>query len=88
MEIAIKKITNTIRRQYECFKLIARCNKIFSEINFILNIINLINSKIKYGISELFFRLVNLRDSDEQTNAPISPTYAHQYNQSIQVNSV
>ena len=43
---------------------------------------------IKFGNTELFYRLVNIRDSDEQTNAPISPAYANQYNylSNLQVN--
>lgn len=38
-----------------------------------------IDSLPDFGRSDLYYRLVNLRDSDEQTNAPISPAYADQY---------
>ncbi|CAF0721843.1 unnamed protein product [Brachionus calyciflorus] len=42
-------------------------------------ILNNLEALPDYGDTELFYRLVNLRDSDEQTNAPISPAYADQY---------
>jgi hypothetical protein len=48
-------------------------------------IINFFFNK-KFGSTELYYRLVNLRDSDDQTNAPISPAYANQYIQTTQVN--
>lgn len=38
-----------------------------------------LNTLPPFGISELHYRLVNLRDSDEQTNAPISPSFSNQY---------
>lgn len=44
-----------------------------------------LNNVPDYGFTELFYRLVNLRDSDEQTNAPISPVYANQYETTAQV---
>jgi hypothetical protein len=42
----------------------------------------------KFDSTELFYRLVNIRDSDEQTNAPISTAYANQYTylSNLQVN--
>lgn len=38
----------------------------------------------EFGYSEVFYRLVNVRDSDEQTNMPISPAYAPQYYPTVQ----
>lgn len=38
----------------------------------------------EFGYSEIFYRLVNVRDSDEQTNTPISPAYASQYYPTVQ----
>lgn len=47
--------------------------------------INNLNGIPDYGTTELFYRLVNLRDSDEQTDAPISPVYADNYEPTSQV---
>lgn len=38
----------------------------------------------EFGYSEIFYRLVNIRDSDEQTNTPISTSYASQYQPTVQ----
>ena len=43
---------------------------------------------LKHGNVEFFYRLVNARDADEQTNAPISPAYAEQYHLPPQVTFV
>jgi hypothetical protein len=40
---------------------------------------------LKYPFVEMFYRLVNLRDSDDQTNAPILPLHSDQYNETHQV---
>jgi hypothetical protein len=42
----------------------------------------------QFGYSEIFYRLVNIRDSDEQTNTPISTAYASQYNHTVQVSHI
>lgn len=44
-----------------------------------------INNLEQFGNVELFYRLVNARDSNEQTNEAISPIYASSYNYPPQV---
>jgi hypothetical protein len=44
-----------------------------------------INNLEQFGTVELFYRLVNARDSHEQTNEAISPLYASNYNYPPQV---
>lgn len=61
-----------------------RCQFKILPIKSELTVKNL-NNIPDYGNTELFYRLVNLRDSDEQTNAAISPIYANQYELTAQV---
>lgn len=34
---------------------------------------------LKFGTSEIFYRLVSAKDSQEHSNEPISPLYAKNY---------
>lgn len=47
--------------------------------------LSVLGSLPEFGYVEMYYRLVNLRDSDDQTTAPISPGYANQYNLTVQV---
>lgn len=62
------------------WKTVLRMLPIRSDAN-----LNVLESLPEFGTGELYYRLVNLRDSDEQTNAPISPSYADQYEPTMQV---
>ena len=61
-------------------------SKIVSQTKlFLFFVVVVVVVLFKFGYVELYYRLVNLRDSEEQTNAPISPLYSDQYNRTVQV---